>query len=840
MKKLMAIVMSALSAAVAGGAFAASEIYVDAAVESAGDGLSWATAYKSVEQAVKDIEAGGTVYVKGGTYQLTESIELTGKNGVSLLGGYTGDGAPGARDVKGNASVLDAGGQFRVMRVETCDNTTISGFTFTNGKQSTAQDYCYRKYYPTFTLKYCGGAGLSVHCKLAENAVGSVTVQDCAFSDNAGDTAQYVCGGGLIASWVKLDVKRCTFSGNSVKSTAANGYSYGGAVAVAGPGAKTFTDCVFHHNLAKGFGANVQNQGGAFFNEDDAYGDSPATLSNCLFYANRVETGAFNSETGLRGGAISGADITCIGCTFAGQPVEACRSGAYGKFILTNCVLGENGIDLSGNQNQGINPVAVDNNHLISNCLIGRRARDDAFKFVDTTVDVEVDFEPGFVLASDSPFKNLGYQHPAGTPLPDWTDLYVDPAAAEEGTGAADSPFRTVTAALAAAGDWTRIHLAAGTYSAASNGETFPLEITGRIGIKLIGAAPRATVFDGGSVQTTDLSLVKVVKSSLVSLSDLQLVNCWQQKAAATQMMGAALYAEKSQLRIRDCRIADNRAQCSYAVYKSCYGAAVSATMSGIDIARTDIEHNLFYGGGMWWRGFYGGGIAVTKSSLVFDTGRLVANGIAPTASFNSNDATYVPHGGGIYIDSNNTIIRNALIVSNNMFTATSKGNLGSYTNAWGAAIGVSTVGYPVRSYVRLENCTLDANRGANSVYNRDDSGVIVLKNTFVQETEGDAAFLDVRNSITPTSCAFTSENARFTDGENGNILLKQPVDKAFRGAAKGDYRLTSGSELVDKGEVIGWMTAASKDLYGRKRLVHKIPDIGCSELGTGLLLLFK
>ena len=55
MKKLMAIVMSALSAAVAGGAFAASEIYVDAAVESAGDGLSWATAYKSVEQAVKDI-----------------------------------------------------------------------------------------------------------------------------------------------------------------------------------------------------------------------------------------------------------------------------------------------------------------------------------------------------------------------------------------------------------------------------------------------------------------------------------------------------------------------------------------------------------------------------------------------------------------------------------------------------------------------------------------------------------------------------------------------------------------------------------------------------------------
>lgn len=458
-------------------------------------------------------------------------------------------------------------------------------------------------------------------------------------------------------------------------------------------------------------------------------------------------------------------------------------------------------------------------------------------------MDVEVDFEPGFVLASDSPFKNLGYQHPAGTTLPDWTDLYVDPSAAVDGTGAADSPFRTVTKALATAGDWTRIHLAAGTYSAASNGETFPLEITGRIGIKLIGAASRATVFDGGSVQTNDLSLVKVVESSLVSLSDLQLVNCWQKKAAVTQMMGAALYAEKSQLRIRDCRIADNRAECSYGIYKSCYGAAVSATMSGIDIARTDIEHNLFFGGGQWWLGFYGGGIAVTKSSLVFDTGRLVANGIAPTVIFCSNDANNVPQGGGIYIDSNNTIIRNSLIVSNNMFTVASASNSGPYTNAWGAAIGVSTVGYPVRSYVRLENCTLDANRGTNSVYNGGNSGfngVIVLKNTFVQETEGDAAFLDDRNSITPTSCAFTSENARFTDGENGNILLKQPVDKAFRGAAKGDYRLTSGSELVDKGEVLGWMTADSKDLYGQKRLLRKIPDIGCSELGTGLLLLVR
>ena len=213
-------------------------------------------------------------------------------------------------------------------------------------------------------------------------------------------------------------------------------------------------------------------------------------------------------------------------------------------------------------------------------------------------MDVEVDFEPGFVLASDSPFKNLGYQHPAGTPLPVWTDLYVDPAAAEGGTGTADSPFRTVTAALAAAGDWTRIHLAAGTYSAASNGETFPLEITGRIGIKLIGAAPRATVFDGGSVQTTDLSLVKVVKSSLVSLSDLQLVNCWQQKAAGTQMMGAALYAEKSQLRIRDCRIADNRAQCSYDVYQLSNGAAVPATMTEVGTAWTASENHPLYDGG--------------------------------------------------------------------------------------------------------------------------------------------------------------------------------------------------------------------------------------------------
>jgi len=46
------------------------------------------------------------------------------------------------------------------------------------------------------------------------------------------------------------------------------------------------------------------------------------------------------------------------------------------------------------------------------------------------------------------------------------------------------TPFRTITKALATAVDGTRIHIAAGSYTNGS--ETFPLTLTGKIGVQLL------------------------------------------------------------------------------------------------------------------------------------------------------------------------------------------------------------------------------------------------------------------------------------------------------------------------------------------------------------------
>jgi hypothetical protein len=74
----------------------------------------------------------------------------------------------------------------------------------------------------------------------------------------------------------------------------------------------------------------------------------------------------------------------------------------------------------------------------------------------------------------------------------DARDLYVDASAAPGGTGVARCPLRTVTAALAAAGDDgdKTIHVAAGTYDAAG-GERFPLVVRG--GLTVVGAGPDVT-----------------------------------------------------------------------------------------------------------------------------------------------------------------------------------------------------------------------------------------------------------------------------------------------------------------------------------------------------------
>ncbi|HUT04214.1 MAG TPA: DUF1565 domain-containing protein [bacterium] len=80
------------------------------------------------------------------------------------------------------------------------------------------------------------------------------------------------------------------------------------------------------------------------------------------------------------------------------------------------------------------------------------------------------------------------------------TDFYVDAEAGSDSNSgtSADSAWLTITHALSSvtgsSSDPATVHIAAGTYSASTNGETFPLEM--RSCVSLVGAAADTTMLD--------------------------------------------------------------------------------------------------------------------------------------------------------------------------------------------------------------------------------------------------------------------------------------------------------------------------------------------------------
>src|SRR5690606_29585783 len=68
--------------------------YVNAAAASGGNGLSWGSAYQSLQNALSAAGSGDEIWVARGTYKptttTTRTIAFNLKSGVSLYGGFAG------------------------------------------------------------------------------------------------------------------------------------------------------------------------------------------------------------------------------------------------------------------------------------------------------------------------------------------------------------------------------------------------------------------------------------------------------------------------------------------------------------------------------------------------------------------------------------------------------------------------------------------------------------------------------------------------------------------------------------------------------------------------------
>ena len=144
-------------------------VYVDAdSPGPAQDGLTWATAFHSVQDAIDVSGAGVAIWVAAGTY--VENITL--KDGTALYGGFAGtETSVGQRNCAKNVAVLDGGGLGSVVSIPSgaSASTRIEGFTIRNG---------------TGTTNWQGGRvgggiwmGYSVEAKVACNIIRSNTAE---------------------------------------------------------------------------------------------------------------------------------------------------------------------------------------------------------------------------------------------------------------------------------------------------------------------------------------------------------------------------------------------------------------------------------------------------------------------------------------------------------------------------------------------------------------------------------------------------------------------------------------------------------------------------------------
>ncbi len=344
----------------------ADTIYVDDDAPIGGDGTSWPTAYKYLQDALhvavtgdEIAVPGDEIHVAGGTYKPDEDEagNVTSGNredtfqlvrGVKLYGGYRGclvgdcgGGDPDDRDIDLYETTLtgdlngDDGPDFtnndeNSYHVVTGNGlnawTRLDGFTVTQGNANgwwphdRGGGMCNSYVSPDVVncrfrgnWAYFGGGMCNIHSWAA--------VTECTFVENSA-----LDGGGMFNGPNGLPkITRCVFQRNGPMSRGGGVYNFMCDARL--------TECVFLHNSAS-FGAGI-------FNDGMSPGGNP-TLINCMFTGNMANSG---------GGMYSqpGSLPTATNCTFSSNSAIQDGGGIadFGALTATSCILWGN-IDNGG------------------------------------------------------------------------------------------------------------------------------------------------------------------------------------------------------------------------------------------------------------------------------------------------------------------------------------------------------------------------------------------------------------------------------------------------------------------------------------------------------------
>ena len=211
-------------------------------------GLSWATAYTTIQPAINDAIGGDEIWIKQGTYALAATIDVN--KAVEILGGFNGTETQRQdRDWQSNPTIVDANNVVYHCFEITAD-ATIDGFG---------------------SIANANAAGFGAN----EDIGGGIYAHDCnAVINNCVIESNYAQGNG---AGMMLDgthyVNNCTFKNNSTSNSGSGAgiYCRGSDIE---QGQSVITNCIIV--------ANTANRGGGIYY--DIY-TSPVVI-NCTIVGN--------------------------------------------------------------------------------------------------------------------------------------------------------------------------------------------------------------------------------------------------------------------------------------------------------------------------------------------------------------------------------------------------------------------------------------------------------------------------------------------------------------------------------------------------------------------------
>lgn len=683
-----------------------------------GDGSSWGMAFTNIQSALDAAQDNDLIRLAGQTFTVATSLTWTSRSGIRLEGGWEGTGLPGSNNPALWSTVIqrNPSNSVRVMRVQNVTNSVLKGVTLQNGYVAASPYY---------------GAGLYV-------SGSTFTLDDCVIVSNmvyAASESQNLRGAGLCSQSSVMTVTNCTIVFNRMVENSRWSVLYGGGISIlAGTG--MIDRCIVSGNSISSpyydlrYG-NAMSGGGVYsdgklavrhgrisanslYSKTDkyvlrgagVYAATNASLFNTIVALNDAtrEVGVADAD-GVFLAAAPQSEV--LNCTVAGNNGEGLRTS--GAIAVSNSIFWANQVDLAGFPT---NAAGVLTNVFYCDTADGVNPE------AQGCISADPLFERGFYLAAGSLCANagggsaaswgldgrtvradgaadadtvdLGFHAEAGV-NPVVAELYVSESGVDSNSGTSEGEaFRSVTRALAAAGEGSHIHIGAGTFT----NETFPLTVNPQ-GVWLTGANAGETILKAAANGKGVVSMTGVFGARLENLT-----LTGGAISGTYGGYGAGLYALNSAFDMAGCIVSNN-----------------SITITGNEL-----------GIGPNGNGLYAGACVVRMTNCL-----ITGNSGGPSTRLRAN---YFRGGGASFFGGDIRVV-DTMIVSNRL---TGRGYSGNSDRVYGAGLFASLCN------LTLERCVISRNTGTSpelgyifgaGLYA---DGIIRLLNVLVESNEAYSA----------------------------------------------------------------------------------------------------